>query len=98
MSTVDVAEPHALPVDQAKNALGGFADDLKKYGMKMDWNGYKADLKGVGASGSVEVSGSQVRVVVKLGLVAKAAGVDAGKLEASIRKRLKAALSPAAPQ
>ncbi|MBI4819120.1 MAG: polyhydroxyalkanoic acid system family protein [Deltaproteobacteria bacterium] len=97
MSTVEVVEPHALPVDQAKAALGGFADDIKKYGMKLEWHGAKADLKGVGASGSVDVTSSAVKVVIKLGLVAKAAGVDAGKLEASIRKRLKAALTPTPP-
>jgi len=93
VSEVRVEEAHSLQVEVAKQKLGSFADDLKKYGMSLAWKGNEAELKGTGASGSVKVSPSAVTVVVKLGMLAKAAGVNPDKLKESISKRLKAALT-----
>lgn len=93
MSEVRVEEAHSLQVEVAKQKLGTFADDLKKYGMALAWKGNEAELKGTGASGSVKVSATAVTVVVKLGMLAKAAGVNPDKLKESISKRLKAALT-----
>ncbi|MFO0724796.1 MAG: polyhydroxyalkanoic acid system family protein [Myxococcota bacterium] len=93
MSEVRVEEAHKLEVEVAKQKLGTFADEIKKYGMSLSWKGNEADLKGTGASGSVKVSATNVVVVVKLGMLAKAAGVNPDKLKDSISKRLKAALT-----
>lgn len=93
MSTITVTQPHTLSVDDAKKALASFEGDISKYGMKLSWNGPNAELKGTGASGDVKVTTSSVTVVVKLGMLAKAAGVKADLLEKSIEKRLKAALT-----
>jgi putative polyhydroxyalkanoate system protein len=92
VSTVQVEESHALGVEGAKQKLGSFADEIKKYGMSLSWNGSEAELKGTGASGSVKVTPDKVTVVVKLGMLAKAAGVKPDKLHDSIQRRLKAAL------
>jgi len=92
LSNVQVDQPHNLGVEGAKKKLEGFAEDLKKYGMTLAWKGDEADLKGIGASGSVKVTESSVAVVVKLGMMAKAAGVKPDKLQDSIAKRLKNAL------
>lgn len=97
MSTVQVTQAHALGAATAKEKLAPFEQDIKKYGLSLAWKGTHAELKGTGASGDVKVTDSTVTVTVKLGLIAKAAGVDASKLEASIQKRLKAALAPDAP-
>ena len=91
-----VTQAHSLGVDSAKRALQSFEQDIAKYGMKLVWNGSSAELKGTGASGEVKVTDSSVTVVVKLGMLAKAAGVKADLLEKSIEKRLKAALAPQA--
>ena len=91
MSTIKVTQGHSLPIDEAKKALGGFEEDLKKYMVKLVWSGANAEIKGTGVSGDVKVTTSDVTVTVKLGMLAKAAGVKADLLEKSIAKRLKAA-------
>lgn len=96
MSTVVVKERHTLPVDQVKGRLGAFESDIAKYGLKLVWSGNNAELKGTGASGDVKVTASDVTVTVKLGMMAKVAGVKPELLEKSIEKRLKAALSDSA--
>jgi putative polyhydroxyalkanoate system protein len=93
VSTIRVTQAHSLPVEDAKKALGAFEEDLKKYMVKLVWSGPTAEIKGTGVSGDVKVTGSDVTVTVKLGMLAKAAGVKAELLEKSIQKRLKAAFS-----
>lgn len=97
MSDIRVEKAHQLSVEAAKKALEPFAAELEsKYGLKLAWNGARADLKGTGASGTVEISAAKVVVSVKLGMLAKAAGIKADKVQSSIDKRLTAALESAA--
>ncbi len=91
MSDVVVNQSHSVSPEEAKKRIGGFEEMLTKYGVKVDWKGNTGTLKGTGVSGGIEVGPSNVRVEVKLGLMAKAVGVDATKLRGSIEKRLKAA-------
>ena len=93
MATVRVEQAHSLSVEEAKKALDEFAKDIAKFGMKLEWNGATAVLKGTGASGDVSVESERVVVTVKLGLLAKAAGVNPDRLEGSIGRRLASALS-----
>ncbi|MGF1510548.1 MAG: polyhydroxyalkanoic acid system family protein [Myxococcota bacterium] len=94
MSTIRVEQPHTKSLEEAKAAVDSFGQDLQaRYGLKLDWNGQNATLKGLGASGDIAVEASRVVVQVKLGMMAKAAGIKADKVEASISKRLAAALS-----
>jgi putative polyhydroxyalkanoate system protein len=92
MSDVVVTESHSLPADEVKSRLKAFEADIDKYGMKLDWKGDRADIKGTGASGDVKITASTVTVTVKLGMMAKAF-IKPDKLHASIEKRLKAALA-----
>ena len=92
MATVRVDKKHTLGRDGAKAAVDQFAGNLAKYGMKLVWSGFEGTLKGTGASGSVSISDDTVAITVKLGLLAKAAGVDAKRLEGSIGRRLEEAL------
>ena len=96
MSSVHVEQPHSMSVEEAKSALESFAAEIAKYGMKLEWTGNNARLKGTGASGEVAVHDDKVTVTVKLGMIARAAGVKADKLEASISRRLANALSQTA--
>jgi F420-0:gamma-glutamyl ligase len=59
----------------------------------VEWWGNQATISGVGASGRIDVQAKKVVVEVKLGILAKAAGVDAKRLEESIRRRLTEALA-----
>jgi putative polyhydroxyalkanoate system protein len=93
MSTIRVEQPHTKSIEEAKQAVEAFGDDMKaRYGLKLEWAGTQAKLKGTGASGDVSVKADAVVVQVKLGMLAKAAGIKADKVEASIKKRLAAAL------
>lgn len=94
MSTIKIQKPHQLSIEDAKKAIDRFGEDIReKYGMKLAWSGNQATLQGTGASGDVAVEPDRVTVTVKLGLLAKAAGIKADKVEASIEKRLTAALA-----
>lgn len=95
MATINITENHALGVAGAKQAITSFEEMMAKYGVKASWSGNKAKLKGMAASGSIDLTDTACTVVVKLGMMAKAAGVDPVKLEGSIRKRLKAAFGTA---
>ena len=89
MSTVTVTEPHSMSAEQAVSSLRVFETDIAKYGMSLDWSGNNAKLKGTGASGEVRVTDAQVTITVKLGMMAKMAGVDADRLRTSLQKRLR---------
>lgn len=91
MADVRVTEPHSLSAAEARSKIDGFEQMMGKYGVKAKWKGNHADLKGVGVSGSIDIDDREARVLVKLGMMAKAAGVDPKRLEGSIRKRLRAA-------
>ena len=93
MADVKVTESHSLAPDEAVSRLKDFEDMMNKYGVKANWKGTSAELKGTGVKGSIDVTGSSVTIVVKLGMLAKAAGVDADRLKGSIEKRVKAALA-----
>ena len=91
MSEIKVSQPHNVSADEARRKVQEFEQMVQKYGVSSSWSGNQATLKGTGVSGSIAIGPRSVDVVVKLGMMAKAFGVDAAKLEASIRKRLKAA-------
>lgn len=88
MSELKITESHNLSADEARDRVLAFEEMLAKYRVKAAWKGNRADIKGTGVSGNIEVSDSEVNVVVKLGLLARAAGVDPVRLERSIRRRL----------
>jgi putative polyhydroxyalkanoate system protein len=93
MADVRVSKAHSFTPDEAIEKVKSFEDMLKKFGVKAKWKGQRADLKGTGVSGSIDVTASDVTVVVKLGMLAKAAGVDPARLQKSIEKRLDSALA-----
>ncbi len=92
MSKVSVRQPHTLGRAAAKAKLASFEEMLAKYKVKLAWNGDSATVQGLGVSGTVDVRDDHVEVGVSLGFLAKAAGVDATKLQSSITKRLLEAL------
>lgn len=93
MSEIRICQVHGLSKDDAKARLQQFEDAMSKYGVKAVWKGDGATLKGTGVSGEISVDPQNVVVVLKLGLLARAAGVDPKRLEGSITKRLTEAFS-----
>ena len=94
MSTIQVNQAHTLDRADARDRLGSLEEMMDKYGVKLDWDGDNADIKGFGVSGSVSVMDDAVEVVLTLSMMAKAAGVDPERLEGSITRRLVAAFAP----
>ena len=92
MSTIKVVESHNKNADDIKNGLSQFEEMFSKYMVKMVWNGHRASLSGP-VSGSIDIRANELEVMIKLGMMAKMAGIDPQRLEGSIRKRLRAALS-----
>lgn len=93
MANIKVERAHSLSADDAREALKSFESDLGKYGLRPVWSGNACTLKGTGASGELRIENKRVVVEIKLGMLAKAAGIDATKVQASIQKRLDKALA-----
>lgn len=91
MSKINITQPHNLSIDEARTRLAAFEQTMSKYGVSAIWSGNKATLKGMAVSGGIDISPSQVDIIIKLGMMARAAGVDPTRLQASIEKRLRAA-------
>jgi len=91
MSEIRVSQPHNVTPAEAKQKVQGFQEMVEKYGVTSTWSGNQATLKGTGVSGSISIAPKSVDIVIKLGMMARAFGVDPVKLESSVRKRLKAA-------
>ncbi len=93
MSEVVVTQAHTLGAEQARAKISSFEEMLEKYRVKVDWKGNSGKLKGTGVSGHINVTDTDVTVKIKLGMLARAAGVDAKRLQSSIEKRLGPALA-----
>lgn len=95
MADVKVTQVHSISIEDAKAKIADFEEMMGKYGVKANWSGQHADLKGTGVKGSIDVSEQDVKIHLKLGMLAKAAGIDPKRLEGSISKRLKSAFETA---
>ena len=91
MASVKVIESHSLPVEDAVERLSVFEEMVSKYGVTLKWDGPHADLKGMAVSGTIDVTDTDVTIELKLGMLAKAAGVDGERLKGSISKRVRTA-------
>jgi len=93
MSKITVRHPHNLSLAVARERINAFEQTLQKFGASLVWSDNKAEVKGFGVTGSAELGEGFVEVCLNLGLMAKAAGIDAVRLEGSIAKRLAAAFA-----
>ena len=91
MATVRVAAPHGLTAAEALSRLQSFEEMLKKFMVQVEWSGQRGTLKGP-VSGEINVSEREVSVEIKLGMMAKMAGIDAERLQGSLTRRLSEAL------
>ena len=91
MAKIKVKESHQRSAAEVKSGITEFESMLSKYMVKVDWKGYNATLSGP-ISGGISITDQDISVEIKLGMMAKMAGIDASRLEGSIRKRLRAAL------
>jgi putative polyhydroxyalkanoate system protein len=93
MGTISILQEHTLSVDEARGRLAAFEEQMSSYGAKLVWKGPRADVTGLGVSGSAVITESTVELTLKLGMLARAAGVDEERLRSSIARRLVIALA-----
>jgi putative polyhydroxyalkanoate system protein len=92
MSSIHIEIPHTHSPVEVQRRVSVFSDTLAKYGARLVWKGSRAEIQGIGVSGEVNNDPGRLKVSLKLGLVARVAGVDPVRLEGSIRKKLAEAL------
>ena len=97
MATIDISRSHSLKLDDVKSRAGTLADELKaKLGIVWRWEGesikFSAD-SGVakGASGTISVASSKVRVEIDLPFLLRALK---GKISGKVDDRLDALVKP----
>jgi len=93
MGTINIRQEHSLSVDEARNRLASFESQMSQFGAKLVWKGSRAEVSGLGVSGSAVITEGLVELTLKLGMLARAAGVDEDRLKGSISRRLAATLS-----
>ena len=91
MAKLTVTEEHTLGAAEARTRVSVFEEMLSKFGVKLKWAGNTSSFKGVGVSGTLSVTDTSATVELKLGMMARAAGIDADRLKGSISRRLREA-------
>jgi putative polyhydroxyalkanoate system protein len=93
MPELRVTEPHSLTTTEVRSRLAGFAEMLAKYGARLSWEGDTARIAGVpGVGGQIAVTPAHVSVHVTVSRMVTMMGLDVGKLETTMRRRLKEVL------
>jgi len=93
MGTINIRQEHSLSIDEARTRLASFESQMSQFGAKLVWKGSRAEVSGLGVSGSAVITEGLVELTLKLGMLARAAGVDEDRLKGSISRRLSVTLS-----
>ena len=83
---------HNLGQEVAKDKIGVFEEMVQKVGVKVIWSGFALKSR-AWALVAILMSSQMACLKLKLGMMAKAAGVKADKLEGSIERRIQEALN-----
>ena len=94
MSSITVTHPHGTDRSTARSSMAPFEEMMGKFGVTLIWSGDSAQIKGLGVSGTVTVDDTQVVISLKLGMMAKAAGVDPARLQRTIARRMAETFDP----
>lgn len=90
MSEIKIQRSHQLGQTEAQKRVTSMEAKLKdKYGVKLDWKGNHADVKGSGVSGTISVLDQEVAVQLKLGLLLKPMS---GKIREALETQIDKAL------
>ncbi|HVG04739.1 MAG TPA: polyhydroxyalkanoic acid system family protein [Burkholderiaceae bacterium] len=73
MSDIKLVRPHSLPLEKAKALTQKTADALaREYDLESEWQGNTLRFHRSGVDGQMQVTDSEIRLDVKLGLLLKA--------------------------
>ncbi len=91
MSEIKIERRHQLGRAEAQRRVVEIEPKLKQnYGVRLEWNGDQATLKGSGVTGSVEVTDTRVEIDLKLGLLLRPM---AGKIREALERNVDRALA-----
>jgi putative polyhydroxyalkanoate system protein len=72
MSDINLVKPHSLPIAKARALVQKVADGLAAdYGLGSEWHGNTLRFHRSGVDGQLEVTNSEIRLDVTLGLMLK---------------------------
>ncbi len=93
MSEIKIERAHGLGQSEAQRRVTELEPKLKdKYGVKLDWKGSQAQVKGTGVSGTLNVHNDKVAIDIKLGLLLRPM---AGKIREALERQIDKALTQA---
>lgn len=91
MSEIRIERCHQLGRAEAQRRVTEIEPKLReRFGVRLEWDGDQAQLKGSGVSGSVAVSDAQLAIDIKLGLLLRPM---AGKIRESLERQIDRALN-----
>lgn len=93
MASIQIRHPHSLGISAALASAKQFEELMARFGVKLRWEGNRADVKGTGVAGVLTVNEADINVELELGMLLKPM---TGKLEASIKEYLAQATGKAA--
>lgn len=86
MSHIDIRHPHAMPPQQARDAVEGLARSLaERFGVDYRWSGDGIDFRRSGLDGRVQLEPGALHVTAKLGFLL---GAMRGSIEHEVRRVL----------
>ncbi|MCC7635552.1 polyhydroxyalkanoic acid system family protein [Stenotrophomonas rhizophila] len=90
MSSIDIRHAHALPADQARQAIEDVAAKLAdRFGLRSNWAGEVLNFTGSGVDGAIELLPGQVRVTATLGFLLSAMkGMVEGEIQRVLQEKL----------
>lgn len=90
MSTVVVERSHTLGREAARAKAQHIAERLaEQYNVSYEWRGDRLNMRRTGATGSIDVEDTQVRIQLKLGLLLSGLrGTIQREIEDALDKRL----------
>jgi putative polyhydroxyalkanoate system protein len=86
MSDISIRRRHALPIAEARKAAEKVARQLEKdFDLAYEWQGHVLHFSRSGVEGTLHVSGEEVRIDARLGLLL---GFLKGRIEAEVEENL----------
>ena len=72
MSDINFVKPHSLPIAKARALVQKVADGLAtEYSLSSEWDGNTLRIHRAGVDGELEVTASEIRLDVSLGILLK---------------------------
>ena len=91
MSEIRIEKNHTLGKSEAHKRVVNMEPKLKeRYGVKLDWRGDEAEVKGTGVTGKLSVADGRIAIDIKLGLLLRPM---AGKIRTALERQLDQALA-----